>query len=110
MFLVSRVNTIAPLACLTVQVLPTTESAPGKKVVLDKMKRPLHTRRTIGITNLMRLELEPKAFGKSHHFGRRNHFSARAARHNHMRVVDHDAFGRASGIAQRFGEKHFTVE
>jgi hypothetical protein len=39
MFLVGRVDLIAPLARLVVQLVPTGESAPGKKVILYKMER-----------------------------------------------------------------------
>src|SRR5208282_687553 len=110
MFLVSRVDTIAPLARLAVHVLPTGESAPGKKVVLYKMEVPFDACRTISIADLMRLELKAETFGESRHLGHGNHFAARASQHHHMRVVDHDALRRPSGVTQRVGEKHFAVE
>src|ERR1035438_8909854 len=110
MFLVSRVDTIAPLARLAVHVLPTGESAPGKKVVLYKMEVPFDACRTVGIADLMRLERKAETFGESRHLGHRNHLAARAAQHHHMRVVDHNALRSAPGVAQGFGEKHFAVE
>src|SRR5438093_1010599 len=45
MFLVSGVDLIAPLPRLAVQIFPTGESAPGKKVSLDEMERPFYARR-----------------------------------------------------------------
>src|ERR1035438_6796038 len=110
MFLVSRVDTVAPLARLAVHVLPTGESAPRKKVVLYKMEVPFDACRTIGIADFMRSELKAETFGESSHLGHRNHLAARAAQHHHMRVVDHDALGCAPGVTQRVGEKHFAVE
>ena len=38
MFLVSRVDLVAPLPRLLIQILPTGERAPGQKVVLDEMR------------------------------------------------------------------------
>src|ERR1022692_4376825 len=110
MFLVSRVDTIAPLARLAVHVLPTGESAPGKKVVLYKMEVPFDACRTIGIADLMRRELKAETLGEGLHLRHGNHFAPRAAQHHHMRVVDHDALRRAAGVAQGFGEKHRAVE
>ena len=39
MFLVSRVDFVAPLPRLLIQVLPTGERAPGQKVILDEAER-----------------------------------------------------------------------
>jgi len=38
MFLVGCIDAVAPLSCLAVQLVPTAESAPGKKVILYKME------------------------------------------------------------------------
>jgi hypothetical protein len=38
MFLVSRVNLVAPLPRPLIQILPTAESAPGQEVILDEME------------------------------------------------------------------------
>src|SRR5216684_3436755 len=44
--------------------------------------------------------------------GFREHYSlfAAAAQHHHVRVIDHDARGRAAQEAQRLGETHLAVE
>src|ERR1035438_768881 len=74
MFLIGRVDLIAPLARLVVQLVPTAESAPGKKVILYKMERSLHASRTVSIAALMRHEAEAEAFSKRLHLGHGNHF------------------------------------
>ena len=56
-FLVSRVDLIAPLPRLSVQILPTAEGAPRQKVILDEMEGALHASRTVGIANGVRHEV-----------------------------------------------------
>jgi hypothetical protein len=43
MFLVSRVDAVAPLPRLLIQIAPTGERAPGQKVVLDEEKRVMRS-------------------------------------------------------------------
>ena len=62
MFLVSRVDAVAPLARLLIQIVPTGERAAGQKVVFDEGKRAFHARRAVGVADLMRHEAEPEAF------------------------------------------------
>ena len=99
MLLVGRVDLVAPLARLLVQILPTGECAPRQKVVFDEGERALHARRTIGIADLVRHKAEPETFRERLHLGHRNHFTPRAAQHHHMRVVDHHPLGHAAGMA-----------
>ena len=46
-FLVSRVDFIAPLTRLVVQIVPTGECTTGQKVVFYKMERSLNASRTV---------------------------------------------------------------
>jgi hypothetical protein len=96
MFLVSRVDAVAPLTRLLIQILPTGERAAGQKVVFDEGKRAFHARRAVGVAALVRHEAESEAFGEGIHFGHGNHFASRAAQHHHMRVVDHHALDGAA--------------
>src|SRR5258708_26664244 len=88
MFLVSRVELIAPLARLAVQILPTTEGAPGQEVILDEMERTLHAPRTVGISNRVRHELKAETLSKGGHLRHWNHVASAAAQHHHVRVID----------------------
>jgi hypothetical protein len=56
MLLVSRVDAVAPLPRLLVQVLPVGEASPRQEVPLDKPEGPLDASRTVGVTQFMRLE------------------------------------------------------
>src|SRR5664279_2695329 len=67
MFLVSRVDLIAPLPRPLIQILPTAEGAPRQKVILDEMKGALHAPRAVGITNGVRHELKAETLAKSRH-------------------------------------------
>ena len=78
MFLVSRVDAVAPLTRLLIQILPTGERAAGEKVVFDEGERTFDARRTIGIADLVRHEPESEAFPKRLHFGHGNHFPSGA--------------------------------
>ena len=109
-FLVGRIDTVAPLPRLLVQIAPGGERAARKKVVFDEGKRTLHTSRAVGVAALMRYKAESEAFPERLHLGHRNHLAARAAQHHHMRVVDHYAFRSAAHVAQRVGEKHLAIE
>jgi hypothetical protein len=89
MFLVSRVDLVAALACLSIQILPTGERAAGQKVAFYQCESTLDAPRPVGIAPLMRHKAEPEAFRERLHLGHRNHLFSRAAQHHHMRVVDH---------------------
>src|ERR1700736_3682186 len=67
MFLVSRVDLIAPLPRPLIQILPTAEGAPGQKVGLDEPEGPLYARRTIGIPNRVRHKLKAETPSKGGH-------------------------------------------
>src|SRR5208282_572433 len=111
MFLVSRVDAVAPLPCLLVQLLPTGEGAACQEVVLDKVKRPLYATGTVGIAALMGLEAETVTFGKGGHLGDRNHLTAGAAQHHDMGVVDHDPLhGSPAEVTYTLGQKHLAIE
>lgn len=48
MFPVSRVDAVAPLTRLLMQIVSTGERVPGQKAILDKGKRAIHARRAVG--------------------------------------------------------------
>ena len=58
----------------------------------------------------MRHELKAETLSKGGHLRHRHHVASAAAQHHHVRVIDHDASGRATHETQRLGEKHFAVE
>src|SRR5450432_388750 len=110
MFLVSRVDLIAPLPRPLIQILPTTEGAPRQEVMLYKMKRSFDAPRTVRIPNRVRHEPKAETLSKGGHLRHRHHVASGAAQHYHVRVIDHDASGRATHESQRLREKHLTVE
>src|SRR5580704_13501054 len=110
MFLVSRVDLIAPLPCPLIQVLPTGESPPRQKVGLDEPERPLYACRTIGIPNRVRYKLKAEALAKGGHLRHRHHVASAAAQHHHVRVIDHGPRCCAAEVAERFREKDLAVE
>src|SRR5450759_3329730 len=110
MFLISGVDLVAPLACLTVQILPTGERTASQKVTLDKPEGPFYARRAVGVAPLMRHEAKPEAVRERLHLRHRNHLASRAAQHHHVRVIDHHALHHAARMAQRVGEKYLAVE
>src|ERR1039457_5876360 len=110
MFLVSRVDLIAPLPRPLIQILRTAERAPGQEVMLYKVKRSFDTPRTVRIPNRVRHELKAETLSKSGHLRHRHHVAPRAAQHDHVRVVDHHAGCGATHITQSIGEKNLTVE
>src|SRR5450755_93689 len=67
MFLVSRVDLIAPLPRPLIQILPTAEGAPGQKVILDEMEGALDARGTVRIPNGVRHELKAETLSKGGH-------------------------------------------
>src|SRR5882762_5047515 len=71
MFLVSRVDLIAPLPRPLIQILPTGEGAPGQKVGLYEPERPLYARRTVGIANRVCHKLKAETFAKGGHLRHR---------------------------------------
>src|SRR4051794_30434462 len=107
MFLVSRVDLIAPLPRTLIQILPTAEGAPRQEVMLYEMEGTFYARRTVRIPNRVRHELKTETLSKSSHLRHRHHVASAASQYYHVRVIDHDASGRATHEAQRVGEKHF---
>ena len=99
MFLVSRVDLVAPLPRLLIQILPTGEGAPRQEVSLNEPETSFYPCRTVGVAAFMRHKLETESLREGGHLRYRNHFAAGAAQHDHMRVIDHDLFGRAGEIA-----------
>src|ERR1700693_1518391 len=110
MFLVSRVDLIAPLPRPLIQILPTAEGAPRQEVMLYKVKRSFDPSRTVRIPNRVRHELKAETLSKGGHLRHRHHVATAAPQHYHVRVIDHDASGRATHETQRLGEKHLAVE
>src|SRR5438045_5203714 len=99
MFLVSRVDFIAPLPRPLIQILPTTEGAPRQKVGFDKPERPLYARRTVSIPNRVCYKLEAETLAKGGHLRHWHHVASAAAQHHHMRVIDHGPRCRAAEVA-----------
>src|SRR6266705_3357024 len=110
MFLVSRIDLIAPLPRPLIQILPTAEGAPRQKVILDEMEGTLHACRSIRVPNRVRHELEAETLSKGRHLRHRHHIASAAAQHHHVRVIDHYARCRATHETQRLGKKHLAVE
>src|SRR5471030_907593 len=110
MFLISRVDLIAPLPRPLIQILPTTEGSPRQEVMLYKVKRSFDAPRTVRIPNRVRHELKAETLSKGGHLRHWHHVAAAAPQHHHMRVIDHHASGRATHESQRLGEKHLAVE
>src|SRR5580698_2392503 len=78
MFLVCRVDLIAPLPCPLIPILPTAEAAPCQEVMLYEMEGAFYARRTVRIPNCMRHELKAETLCKGRHLRHRNHVSAAA--------------------------------
>src|SRR5580700_8802435 len=110
MFLISRIDLVAPLSRSLIQVIPTAEGAPRQEVILDEMEGTFYARRTVGIPNRVRHELKTEALSKGSHLRYRHHVASTAAQHHHVRVIDHGPGCRAAEIAYRLGEKHLAVE
>src|SRR5476649_873148 len=110
MFLVSRVDLIAPLPRPLIQIRPTAEGTPRQEVMLYEMEGAFDACRTVRIANGMRHELEAETLCKGSHLRHRNHVSAAAAQHYHVRVIDHHSGRGATYVTQRIGEKHLAVE
>jgi hypothetical protein len=58
----------------------------------------------------VRHELKAETLCKGSHLRHRNHVAAAAAKHHHVRVVDHHSRRDSTHVTQRIGEKHLTVE
>src|SRR4029077_7312070 len=86
MFLVSRVDLIAPLPRPLVQILPTAEGSTRQEVMLYEMEGAFYARRTVGIPNRMRHELKAETLSKGGHLRHRHHVAAAAPQHHHMCV------------------------
>src|SRR6266487_1773728 len=78
MFLVSRVDLIAPLPRPLIQILPTAKGATRQEVSLNEMKGPFYAARAVGIANRMRHKLEAKALSEGGHLRHRHHLAAAA--------------------------------
>src|SRR6202034_1434347 len=66
-FLVSRVDFVAPLPRPLVQIFPTAESAPRQKVMLYEMKGTFYALRTVRIPNRVRHDLKAEALSTGGH-------------------------------------------
>jgi hypothetical protein len=110
MLLIGRIDAVAPLARLAVQILPTGEGPACQEVVFNEVERPLDARGTIGVADLMGHETESHTLRKRRHLGHWFHLLTAAAQHHHVRVIDHGALWRAAHVAQRFGEKRLAIE
>ena len=110
MLLVGRIDAIAPLAGLKIEILPTGESASGKEVVLDEVKRSFDASGTIRITELVGSELETEAFAEGLHLGYWNHLTASATQHNDVSVIDQDPTANPSEKTQGVGQEHLAIE
>src|SRR3984957_1996905 len=110
MFLVSRVDLIAPLPRPLVQILPAAEAASRQKVILDEMEGTLHARGSVRLPNRVRHELKAETLSKGGHLRHRHHIASAAAQHHYVRVIDHHPSRGATHVTQRIGEKHLAVE
>src|ERR1035438_5304492 len=91
MFLVRGVDLLTPLARLLIQILPTGETAPRQKVILNEMEGPFHSSRTIRIPDRVRHELKPETLSECRHLRHGNHVASAAPQHHYVRVIDHHA-------------------
>src|ERR1700689_5807495 len=96
MVLLRRVDFIAPLPRPLIQILPTAEGAPGQEVSFDKAEGSLHACRTVRIPNRVRHELQAETLCKGGHLRYWDHVGSAAAQYHDVRVIDHDAGGRAA--------------
>jgi hypothetical protein len=110
MLLVGRIDAIAPLAGLKIEILPTGESASGKEVSLNKVKGSLDTSGTIRITGFVGAKLETEAFAEGLHLGHWNHLTSGAEEHNDVSVIDHDPTADAAEKTQDIGQEHLAIE
>src|SRR5688572_32854007 len=56
--LVSAVDLVAPRAGLLIEIVPAGKLSSGQKVLFNKPERPLHAAGSIGIADLMGIELK----------------------------------------------------
>src|SRR3984957_17486851 len=110
MFLVRRVDFVAPLPRPLIQILPTGEGAAREEVSFDEAEGPLYAPRAVRVADRMRYELEAEPLAEGSHLRHRNHVAPAAPQHHHVRVIDHHALPRATHVTQRFGQKHLAVE
>src|SRR3989441_10212533 len=89
MFFVRAVDAITPLAGLLIQVLPAGEGASGKEVVINKIERPLHACRAIGIATLVSGKTKAESFSKRPPLGDRDHRPSGSSQNHDVGVVDH---------------------
>src|ERR1700722_326492 len=110
MFLVRRVDFVAPLPRPLIQILPTGEGAAREEVSFDEAEGPLYAPRAVRVADRMRYELEAEPLAEGSHLRHRNHVAPAAPQHHHVRVIDHHALPRATHVTQRFGQKNLAVE
>src|ERR1700752_499269 len=110
MFLVSRVDLVAPFPRPPVQIVPSGEGAPGQEVSLNEAEGAFYTPRAVRVPNCMRNKLKTEPLAERGHLRHGHHLASAAAQHDHMRVVDHHASRGAPHIAQSIGEKHLAIE
>src|SRR5258708_12466891 len=89
MFLVSGIDFVAPLARLTVQILPTGESAPRQKVGFDEPERSFYPPGAIRVSHFVSHEVKAEALSKGRHFRHSNHIPSRTPHHPHIRALHH---------------------
>src|SRR5207247_9263286 len=64
-FLVGRIDAIAPLSGLEVEIVPTGEAAAGKEVVVNEVEGTFDACRTSGIAQLVRSRIKARALPKA---------------------------------------------
>jgi len=109
-FLVGRIDAIAPLSGLEVEIVPTGEAAAGKEVVVNEVEGTFDACRTIGITEFVGSELKAKAFAKGFHLRHWNHVSPGAAQYDDMSVIDHRVPAASAEKTQSLGQEDLAVE
>ncbi len=102
-FLVGRIDAIAPLSRLKIEVFPTGEAASGKEVMVNEVEGTFDPCRTVCVTEFVGAKLETEAFAESQHLRHRNHLASGAAQHHHVRVIDHDPTASAAEKTQSLG-------
>jgi len=108
--LVGAVDLVAPSAGLLVEIVPVIKLSSGQKVFFNEPEWPLHAAGSIGIADLMGVELKAVALGEGCHLRHGYHVFPRAAQDHDMRVVDHRGLGRSAEIHQDLSQKHLAVE
>src|SRR6266545_7429001 len=87
--LVGAIDLVAPSASSLVEIVPVGKLPSGQKVFLNEPERPFYPAGSIGIADLMGVELKAVALAEGCHLRYRHHVRACAAQHHDMCVVDH---------------------